>query len=133
LATETPDALASRLIDGSALGDPAERLALWRGGQAAIEASTDPLILLAASLDDEARALRRWHEDEIEAVVEAAHEEIARARFAALGTSVYPDATFTLRLNVGTVRGWNENGANVEPITRLARLFERATGQPPFV
>ncbi len=74
----------------------------------------------------------RWHEDEIEAVVEAAHEDIARARFAVLGTSVYPDATFTLRLNFGTVQGWVENGTPVAPFTKLDRLFERATGQPPF-
>ena len=44
------------------------------------------------------------------------------------GTSVYPDATFTLRLNYGTVQGWNEAGKPVEPFTRLARAFERATG-----
>ncbi len=132
LGAETPDSLAARLIDGSTLADPAARLALWNGGRSAIEASTDPLIVLAATLDPEARALRKWHEDEVEAIVEDAHEQIARARFAILGTSVYPDATFTLRLNYGSVAGWNENGTTVEPMTRLARLFERTTGQPPF-
>ena len=132
LATESPDALAARLVDGSQLADPAVRMQLWNGGQAAIDASTDPFIELARSLDAEARELRKWHEDEVEAVVEAAHEDIARARFAVLGTSVYPDATFTLRLNFGTVQGWLENGTAIEPFTRLDRLFERATGQPPF-
>jgi len=132
LATETPDALAARLVAGATLADPAVRLALWNGGQAAIDASDDPFIELAVSLDAEARELRQWHEDEVEAVVEAAHEEIARARFATLGTSVYPDATFTLRLNFGAVQGWEENGATVDPVTRLNRLFERATGQLPF-
>jgi hypothetical protein len=132
LATETPDALAARLVDGSQLADPAVRLALWNGGQAAIDASDDPFIELARSLDAEARALRKWHEEEIEAIVEVAHEQIARARFAVYGTSVYPDATFTLRLNFGSVQGWDENGVPVEPFTRLERLFERATGQPPF-
>jgi hypothetical protein len=132
LATETPDALAERLVGGSTLADPAVRLALWNGGQAAIDASTDPFIALARSLDSEARELRKWHEDDVEAVIEAAHENIARARFAVYGTSVYPDATFTLRLNFGSVQGWNENGTPVEPFTRLGRLFERATGQPPF-
>ena len=132
LATETPDALAARLVDGSRLADPAVRMQLWNGGQAAIDASDDPFIVLARELDGEARELRKWHEDEIEAVVEAAHEDIARARFAVLGTSVYPDATFTLRLNFGSVQGWVENGTPVEPFTRLDRLFERATGQPPF-
>jgi len=132
LGSETPDELAARLVDGSKLADPAARLALWNGGQAAIDASDDPLIVLARSLDAEARALRKWHEDEIEAVVEAAHEGIARARFAIYGTSVYPDATFTLRLNFGSVQGWDESGVPVEPFTHLERLFERATGQPPF-
>ena len=108
------------------------RLALWKGGQAAIDASNDPMIELAKRFDASGRELRKWHEDEVEAVVEAAHEQIARLRFAAFGTSVYPDATFTLRLSFGTVRGWDENGAVVEPFTRLTRLFERATGRPPF-
>ncbi len=132
LATETADELAARLVDGSRLADPAVRMQLWNGGQAAIEASTDPFIALARSLDAEARELRKWHEDNVEAVLESAHEQIARARFEIFGTSVYPDATFTLRLNFGSVQGWLENGTPVEPFTRLDRLFERATGQPPF-
>jgi len=132
LTAETPDEVAARLVGGSRLADPAFRMQLWNGGQAAIDASTDPFIVLARSLDAEARELRKWHEDEVEAVVEAAHEQIARARFETLGTSVYPDATFTLRLNFGSVQGWNENGAPVAPFTRLGRMFERATGQPPF-
>jgi hypothetical protein len=132
LTAETPDEIAARLIDGSRLGDPAARMQLWNGGQAAIDASTDPLIALARSLDAEARELRKWHEDEVEAQVEAAHEQIARARFEIFGTSVYPDATFTLRLNFGTVQGWVENGTPIEPFTRLRRLFERETGQRPF-
>ncbi len=132
LTAETPDELAARLVDGSRLADPAVRMQLWNGGQAAIDASTDAFIVLARSLDAEARELRKWHEDEVEAVIEAAQEDIARARFAVFGTSVYPDATFTLRLNFGSVQGWIENGTAVEPFTRLDRLFERATGQPPF-
>jgi V8-like Glu-specific endopeptidase len=132
LVEETPDELAARLVDGSRLADPKFRMELWNGGQAAIDASTDPFIVLARELDPEARELRKWHEDNVEAVIEAAHEQIARARFQIFGTSVYPDATFTLRLNFGSVQGWIENGMPVEPFTYLARLFERATGEPPF-
>ena len=58
--------------------------------------------------------------NEVDAVIEAAHEQIARARFAAFGTGLYPDATFTLRLSYGSVRGWDENGAAVEPLTRYS-------------
>jgi hypothetical protein len=132
LTAESPDSLAASLVRGSSLGDPAARMALWNGGQAAIDASSDPMILLAKSIDEQARALRKRYEDEVEAVIDAASEAIAKARFAIYGTGVYPDATFTLRLNAGSVEGWVENGAAVEPFTQLGRLYERATGQFPF-
>lgn len=132
LATESPDALAKRLIEGSSLQDATVRRALWSGGAAAIAASTDPMILLARSVDTESRALRKRFEDEVEAPADVASEALARARFAAYGTEVYPDATFTLRLNFGSVQGWIENGSAVEPFTRLSRAFERATGADPF-
>jgi hypothetical protein len=132
LAKESPDTLAARMVDGSKLGDPAVRLALWQGGAAAVTASDDPMIRLALDVDAEARAIRKRHEDDVEAPTRLATEKIARARFAIYGTDVYPDATFTLRLNFGAVQGWNENGTMVEPFTRLERAFERATGQDPF-
>jgi hypothetical protein len=102
------------------------------GGQAAIDASTDPMILLAKQVDAPARALRKQYEDQVEAPITAASEKIAAQRFKTYGTKVYPDATFTLRLNYGTVQGWLENGSPVEPFTHLGRAFERATGSPPF-
>ncbi len=132
LKQESPDTLAEQLVGGSRLADPAVRRALWEGGSAAVKASDDAMIKLALAVDEDARAVRKRYEDEVEAPVETASGKIARARFAALGTSVYPDATFTLRLNYGTVQGWNENGRPVEPFTRLETLFQRATGQAPF-
>jgi hypothetical protein len=132
MAKEGPNELAKRLISETKLGDPAVRLELWKGGSAAIAASTDPMIVLARAIEPDARALRKQYEDTVEAPEEIASEKIAKARFAALGTSVYPDATFTLRLNWGTVQGWNENGTMVEPFTKLSRAFERATGSDPF-
>jgi hypothetical protein len=132
LAKESPDELAKRVVSGTKLGDPAVRMQLWRGGAAAIAASTDPMIELARSVDPDARALRKQFEDGVETPIRSATERIAKARFAAFGTNVYPDATFTLRVNWGTVQGWNENGKPVEPFTRLSRAFERATGADPF-
>jgi hypothetical protein len=87
---------------------------------------------LARSIDGDARALRKQFEDEVEAPIIAASAEIANERFKAFGTQVYPDATFTLRLNYGTVTGWMRDGATVEPFTYLGRAFERANGVPPF-
>jgi hypothetical protein len=132
LSNDSPDTLAARLVEGSRLADPGVRMQLWNGGQAAVNASSDPMIELARGIDADARALRTRHEQEVEAVTESASEAIAKARFAKLGASAYPDATFTLRLNFGTVKGWIENGEPVVPFTRLARLFERATGRAPF-
>lgn len=132
LSQESPDSLAQKLVTHSKLSDPAVRKALWEGGVAAVAASTDPMIVLAREIDDEARAVRKIHEDEVQAPVAAAQERIARARFAVFGTNTYPDATFTLRLSHGAVEGWMEKGQPVEPFTRLARLYERATGNDPF-
>jgi hypothetical protein len=132
LGKESPDALAKRLISGSKLADPKARLALWTGGEAAVAAANDPMIAIAKLIDERSRAVRKKYEDEIEAVARTAAEKVAKARFAILGTSVYPDATFTLRLSYGSVQGWLENGKQVEPYTHLSRLFERATGAPPF-
>ncbi|MCB1624319.1 MAG: S46 family peptidase [Pseudomonadales bacterium] len=132
LSKESPDELAHRLVSGTKLNDPSVRLALWNGGRQAIDASDDPMIVFSREVEPEARALRKRYDDEVEAPVEAASEKIARARFAALGTSVYPDATFTLRLNYGTVQGWRENGVEIAPFTHLSRLYERATGAEPF-
>jgi V8-like Glu-specific endopeptidase len=132
LSKESPDQLAKRLVGGTKLADPAVRMALWKGGEAAIAASDDPLIVMARDIEPTARALRKEFDDRIEAPIDLASEKIARARFAALGTSVYPDATFTLRLNWGQVGGWVENGKTIPPFTRLSGLFERATGAEPF-
>ena len=116
----------------SKLADPAARLALYEGGQAAIDASQDPMIRLAATVDPTARELRQRFEKDVEGPVQRGQEAIAKARFAAYGTSVYPDATFTLRLSYGAMQGWNEKGEDVRPWTELSRAFERATGEPPF-
>ena len=132
LGKESPDQLAKRLIAGSKLADPTTRLSLWKGGAAAVNAANDPMIEIAKLIDDRARSIRKKYEDEIEAPSRVASEKVARARFAAFGTSVYPDATFTLRLSYGSVQGWTENGAKVQPFTTLARFFERATGEAPF-
>ena len=132
LARESPDALAARLIAETKLDNAQVRKQLWSGGKSAVDASLDPMIEIARTVDPDARAVRRQYDDEVEAPIAAAAERIAAARFKAYGTNVYPDATFTLRLNYGTVQGWVENGVPVEPITYLGRAFERATGASPF-
>jgi hypothetical protein len=129
---DSPDTLANRAVQQSTLRDAAARMALYEGGQAAIDASRDPMIRLAVAVDPAARALRKTFESEVEGPVARGQEEIAKARFAKYGTSIYPDATFTLRLSYGAMQGWDEKGEPVRPWTELSRAFERATGEPPF-
>jgi Peptidase S46 len=132
LGRESPATLADRLVKSTKLADPAVRKALWEGGAAAVDASQDPMIVLARAVDPDARAVRKIYEDEVQAQTVAGQAKIAKARFAVLGTKVYPDATFTLRLSYGDVQGWVEKGQQVEPFTKLGRLYERATGEDPF-
>lgn len=132
MSKEAPDALATRLVAETEMNDANFRKRLWQGGKTAVDASHDPMIVLARSIDPEARDIRRQYEDDVEAPIAAAAERIAAARFKAYGTNIYPDATFTPRLNYGTVQGWLENGVSVPPFTYLDRAFERATGATPF-
>jgi hypothetical protein len=126
LGGKTPDALASELIDGTKLKDPAYRKELAAGGQKAIDASTDPMIVLARTIDQRARELRKRYESEVTGVERANYAKIARARFDTEGTKLYPDATFTLRLSYGKVAGYMENGQKLAPFTTLGGLYERS-------
>ncbi len=132
LGSESPEQLATRLVNGTKLGDPAVRKALYEGGAAAIAASDDPMLKLAKLIDAESRTLRKQYEDEVEAVVRKNNELIAAARFAIEGTSSYPDATFTPRVSYGTVKGWQEGEKAIKPYTTFGTTFERHTGAEPF-
>jgi hypothetical protein len=127
LANKTPEARAAELIDGTKLADPEYRKGLAAGGSKAIEASADPMIVLAKSIDQEAREVRKRYESEVIGVERTSYSKIARALFETEGTKLYPDATFTLRLSYGAVKGYMENGKKVEPFTTFGGLYERAT------
>lgn len=112
---KTPAELGQYLIDNTKLDDVAVRKQLYEGGQAAIEASTDPLIKAMKEIEPESRAVRKQYDDEIDAVVRQDGAAVAKIRFATEGTASYPDATFTLRLSYGVMRGYTENGEGTTP------------------
>jgi hypothetical protein len=132
LGKESPEGLAARLVNGTKLADPAVRKALWDGGQAAIAASTDPMIVYARGLDTNDRALIKRFDATVDGPLTAAQSKLADARFAAYGDTLYPDATFTLRISYGKVAGWMERGSMVPTRTTIGGTFDRATGAPPF-
>jgi hypothetical protein len=123
---QTPEARANELIEGTKLNDPDFRKQLVAGGHQAIEASTDPMIVLARLVDPKAREMRKRYESEVTGVERSNYSKIARARFDTEGTKLYPDATFTLRLSYGAVKGYMENGKRIQPFTTLGGLYDRA-------
>jgi len=122
----SPEQAASELVDGTKLSDPAVRKRLIEGGEAAVSQSSDSMIVLARKLDPLRRELIKWREDNVTSVMQRAGEQLGRARFAAYGKSTYPDATFTLRLSYGQVKGYPMNGTEAPPNTTFYGLYDRA-------
>jgi len=123
LSGKSPEAAAKAVIAGTKLDDVTVRKQLYAGGKAAMDASTDPLIVLMRNVDPEARAIRKRFDDE---VVRRDGATIARARFAQTGFTQPPDATFTLRLSYGTVKGYEENGKKIPYYTTFSGAFQHA-------
>jgi len=134
---ESPRETATRLIRGSNLHDVEERRRLLEGGISAINASDDPMIRFALGMDAIARDVRKEYEERVEAVLTAAYAELAQQRFERYGMNVWPDATFTVRLSYGTVKGYTDSDGNaVPPFTYIGGLFDRAEQQgfrPPWL
>jgi hypothetical protein len=126
LGSRTPSEVVAEPVDGTKLADPAFRKSLVEGGEAAVQASTDPMIVLARKIDPFARQRIKSFEDSVESVETPAGEKIGQARFAVYGKSLYPDATFTLRLGYGAVKGYPMNGTEAPPMTTFYGLYDRA-------
>lgn len=136
LAGKSPRARAAELIAGTAVADVAFRKKLIEGGQAAIEASTDPMIHLARLLDAPSREVRKAYEEQVDEPLRQAYAKIANLKFKRYGTDLYPDATFTLRLSFGTVKGYIDDQARTIPaFTTIGGTFQWAAEhnfQPPY-
>ena len=135
LRGRTTDVAAAELVDGCTLASVKARKALAEGGVKAVEASDDPMIKLALAVDADARKLRKRYEDEVEAVDTVQYARLAKARFAEMGDSTYPDATFTLRLAFGPVKGIESDGKTIPAYTTFGGAFEHAKAhgeKPPY-
>ena len=84
------------------------------------------MIKLALAVDADARAVRKQREDEVEGVEASQYALIAKAIFEDKGDSIYPDATFTLRLAFGVVKGYEVDGKTIPPYTTIGGAFEHA-------
>jgi hypothetical protein len=129
------DKTVDALVDGTRLADPVFRKSLIEGGEAAVAASTDPMIVAARRVDPVVRATTKHMRDTLTSVLIPAGEKLGKARFLVYGKDAYPDATFTLRLSYGTVKGYPYNGTIAPPFTTFYGLYDRAasfSNQPPF-
>jgi hypothetical protein len=129
------DKTVDALVDGTGLADPAFRKSLLDGGEAAVAASTDPMIEAARRVDPIDRASIHRRLDTVTSVLTPATQKLGKARFLVYGKDVYPDATFTLRLSYGTVKGYPYNGTIAPPFTTFYGLYDRSasfSNQPPF-
>ena len=135
LGGRSPQDAARYLVNGTKMADPAFRKQLVEGGQAAVAASTDPMIVMARKIDPIKRVTLHWLENNVISVEERAGEQLGKARFAAYGKSTYPDANFTLRLSYGSVKGYPMNGTEAPYKTTFFGLYGRANDfdfKPPF-
>ncbi|MFZ6871041.1 S46 family peptidase [Undibacterium sp. Di27W] len=128
----SPEQLTEKLVSKTRLADIEYRKTLWNGGKEAIAQSDDPFIKLALAVDAESRSANKRMQQEVQSVVQKNSELIAQARFLQSGTSVYPDATATLRLSYGEVKGWQLGEHTVKSFTTFAGAFEHDTGTYPF-
>jgi len=129
LAGRSPREQAARLIEGTKLRSVEVRKELAQASPQALRESQDSMIQLALLVDAPAREVRKVYEEQIEEPMRQAYAKLADARFALYGTEVYPDATFTLRLAFGLVKGYEEAGRHVRPFTTMAGLYERSKEQ----
>jgi len=134
LAGKSPHARAVELVSGTKLKDVAVRKDLYGKDAAALQAAHDPMLDLARLIDGPAKESRKIY-DAQEEIKRQAYAEIAKARFAIEGTGSFPDATFTLRLSYGTVRGYEQDGKQIPAFTDFAGLYQRSAehdNKPPF-
>jgi hypothetical protein len=129
LAGKPPAARAAELVAGTKLFDAAERRKIADGGAGAVAASDDAMIRFAALFDADARQFRKRYEDEVEEPERQAYAKIAEARFKAFGRTVAPDATFTLRLAFGVVKGYQADGEDLPFHTTFGSAFAKAARQ----
>lgn len=123
---KSPRARAFELVNGTKVGEVEYRKTLYEGGTKAIQQSKDPMIVLAKLVDKVARKAREDYETKVNEPKRQGYAQIAKVKYAVEGDKTYPDATFTLRLAFGVVKGFEENGKKVPYQTVYKGLYERA-------
>ncbi len=130
--SRTSREIAAEIVTSSQVGDRAFRKRMW-DNPSQVAGSNDPAFALVRKIDAAARTARAKYESGVTGPTSVAAEKIAGLRFDVLGSEIYPDANFTLRLSYGVVKGWNDPlHGEIKPFTYVFGLWDRATGAFPF-
>jgi len=120
----TPEEAAAAIVSGTRVGDLAFRRSLVEGGDAAVAASTDPMIVLARRIDSLNREVQS-RADRLNTIISVNNEKLGKALYSVYGTSLPPDATFTLRISDGVASGYPMNGTIAPFKTTFYGLYDR--------
>jgi len=132
LGGRTPQQAAGEFVRSTKLKDVAERKRLAADHNAVLK-SEDAMIRLARLVDEPARKLLKKHEDTIESLDASSIERIVQYRLKVLGAGEYPDATSTLRVTFGAVKGYKDKTeAPVPYATTFGGLYHRAGNEDPY-
>jgi hypothetical protein len=133
-----PDHYAAKILTGGNYGEEALNYALNKSvvknaekveeiiekGPDAILKSDDPFIRFILDTEEKKYQLM-VRTQELNSVIENSNEKLGRAIFEVYGTSIPPDATFTLRISDGVIKGYSYNGTIAPPITTYYGLYDR--------
>ena len=120
LGGSEPLEIATELFDISSFANEATTSQFMRDE---IGQDSDPIFKVVDAIMSEYRDFQSAYSG-LQARQDAIASTIGRARFDVYGTSVPPDATFSLRIADGVVRGYSYNGTMASPFTSYYGMYD---------
>ncbi len=121
---KTPEEASKEIIQNTRLKDAQFRAEVLSKDSAALWSINDPLLNLAKLSAPRFNTLSLIYR-EMQSKLFAYRSKIGRMLFDIYGTQIPPDATFSLRINDGVVKGYEYNGTIAPPFTTFFGLYDR--------
>ena len=117
-------AAAAKLVRTTRIKDATFREGLLMKDSAGLASASDPILDLARMyVARQAETIATYRSFATKQQV--SRQKIGRMVFDLYGTAVSPDATFSLRINDGVVKGYEYNGTIAPPFTTFYGLYDR--------